>query len=131
LKVIAIFFRHPYYDETRYHHHIETDFRRAAMRSYPTSQYGCSKRLYYYFHTPAEWREQVEELLVALKALTFAQVSLMNWEMIELLHPSSSRFLRRIQMRQKEEDLLMKSAVDKEETCVETESTDSDFYSTY
>jgi hypothetical protein len=125
LKVIPIFFRHPYYDETRYHRHIETDFRQAALRSYPISQYGC------YFHTPAEWREQVEELVAALKALTFAQVSLFDWFMLELSHPSSSRFLRHIQMRQKEEDLLMKNAADKEETCVETESTDSDSYSTY
>jgi hypothetical protein len=56
---------------------------------------------------------------------------LFDWFFFEVLHPSSSRFLRHIQMRQKEEDLLIKNAVDKEERRVETESTDSDSYSTY
>jgi hypothetical protein len=118
LQDIALDFRHLYYDQTRYHRHIGTDFRRTALLSGPTSQYGCCKRFLFYIYTPAEWREQVEELLVAMKALTFAQVSLMYWEMLELLRPSSYRFLRRIHMQHKEEDLLMKNAIQQEPVSV-------------
>jgi hypothetical protein len=131
LEDIAIDFRHLYYDQTHYHRHIGSDLRRTALWGGPISQYGCCKRFLFYIHTPAEWRVQVEELVVALKALTFAQVSLMYWEMLELLRPSHYRLVRCIHMQHKEEDLLMKNAVDKEERCVETESTDSDSYYTY
>jgi hypothetical protein len=132
LMHIALLFRRPFYDETRRHRHIETDFRDTAMWCCPISQYGCCKRLLYYMlHIPAEWREQVEELVVAMKALPAAQAELMSWEMLELLGPRYYRGLRHIHMRHKEEDLLMKIAVGKEERYVRTESTDSDSYSTY
>jgi hypothetical protein len=123
-------FRYSYYDETRRHRHIETDFRAAAMCCCPLSQYGCFKRLLHHMlHSPAEWRKQVEELVVAMKALTDAQAELMSWEMIELLDPCLYRRLRRYLMRYKEEDSLMKS---EEDRCVRTESTYSDSsYSTY
>jgi hypothetical protein len=117
-RKIAIDFRRPYYDGTRHHRLIETDFRRTAMWGGPISQYGCCKRFLFYIHTPAEWKEQVEELLVAMKALTFAQVSLMYWEMLELLRPSHYRLARHIHMQHKEEDLLMKNAIQQEPVSV-------------
>jgi hypothetical protein len=93
------------------HHHIETDIRETAMWYGPVAQLGWCKRLLYQegLHVPAEWRKRVEELLVALKALTAAQVSLMAWEMVELLSsPSDFRRLRRrraLQLKWEEEDL--------------------------
>jgi hypothetical protein len=127
LGKIAFIFWHTDHT-TRRHHHIETDFREAAMMSAPVSQLGCCKRLLHhcFIYFPRGWREQVEELVVALKVLTFAQASLMAWEMLELLNPRIFRHLFRAHVV-----CLMKSASDKEERCAKTESTDSDSYSTY
>jgi hypothetical protein len=103
-------------DDTDRHHQIETHFRWSAMNSGPVSQLDCCQCLAYCteLHIPAEWREQVEELLVALKALTAAQTSLMVWEIAELLSPHTLRSLRRSRARRlkwTEEDLSMKRAV--------------------
>jgi hypothetical protein len=120
------------------HRHIETDIRETAMWYGPVPQLGFCTRLAYCteLHTPAEWREQVEELLVALKALTAAHASLMVWEMAELLSPRTFRNLQLRKSRQlwklcKEEKLSMKRAVGTEERCMKTESTDADSYSTH
>jgi hypothetical protein len=124
-----LFRRWSYRDETRHHRRIETDFRHTAMWSCPTT--GCFKHflLYYLQQIPAGWREQVEDLVVAMKALTAAQAVLMAWEMVELLDPFLYRGNYFLHMRHKEEVLLMKS---EEERCVRTESTDCDSsYSTY
>jgi hypothetical protein len=117
------------------HHIIEIHFRWSAMISCPVSQLGFCTRLAYCteLHAPAEWREQVEELLVALKASTAAQVSMMVWEMAELLSPRTFRSLQIMKEDQlmKKKKLSMKRAVDTEERCMRTESTDADSYSTY
>jgi energy-converting hydrogenase Eha subunit A len=63
--------------------------RKIAMWSGPIPQLGYFKRLLYghRLHVPTEWRKQVKELVVALKALDAAQISLMSGEMFELLMP--------------------------------------------
>jgi hypothetical protein len=123
-------------DDTVVHHEIEICLRWSAMNSGPVSQLGYCELLGYIteLYIPAEWREEVEELLVALKALTAAQISSMVWEMAELLSPHTFRFLhycRARQLKRTEEDLLMKKAVDTEERSVTTESTDAESYSSY
>jgi hypothetical protein len=70
---------------------------------------------------PAEWRKQVEELVVALKALSAAQASLMSREMFDLLCPRHFRRSPRALANEK----------GKEEMFANTESTDSDSYSAY
>jgi hypothetical protein len=93
------------------HRHIETYIRETAMWHGPLSQLGCWKRSLYRngLHIPAEWRKQVEELLVSLKTLTAAQIRLMAWEMLELLSsPSTFHSLcrrRALQLKWEEEDL--------------------------
>jgi hypothetical protein len=93
------------------HRHIETEIRETAMWGGPDSQLGYCKRLLYCteLHVPAEWRKQVEELMVALKTLTAAQIRLMAWEMLELLSsPSTFHSLcrrRALQLKWKEVDL--------------------------
>jgi hypothetical protein len=111
LGKIALYFRHPC-DDTRRHRHIETDFRETAMWSGPVSQLGYCKRLLYCFGLHAEWRKQVEELVVALKALTAAQASKMAWEMLELLDPGAFRTYRYLRAMNRRE----------EEKCVDAES---------
>jgi hypothetical protein len=93
------------------HRHIETYIRETIMWHGPVSQLGCCKRSLYRngLHVPAEWRKQVEELLVALKTLTAAQVRSMAWEMAELLSsPSTFHSLcrrRALQLKWEEEYL--------------------------
>jgi hypothetical protein len=100
----------------------------------PTSQLGCCKRLVYNWccglYVPAEWRKQVKGLMVALKALTTAQASLMFWEMLELLDPRRFHRLSRSRLP------LVRTTGGKEEWCEKTKATDSEStesgsYSTY
>jgi hypothetical protein len=88
----------------------------------PASQLGCWKRLLYDnswgLYIPAEWREQVDELVVALKALTTAQALLMYGEMRQLLDP---RPFHRLGSRP-----LLANRDGKEERCEKTESTESE-----
>jgi hypothetical protein len=66
---IAIHFSRDITD-TRNQHRLIEEIREIALWFGPTSQLGWWKRrLYrYMLHVPAEWREQVEGLVVALKA---------------------------------------------------------------
>ncbi len=74
---------------------------------------------------PTEWREQVKELVTALKPLTAAHASLMSLDMEELVYRPISRRLRT--------PPALVTEKDKEERCEDNESTDSDSdsYSTY
>jgi hypothetical protein len=125
---IAVFFRHTD-DDTCRQRRIERRFH-IAMWFGPVSQLGCCRRLLYLhgLHIPAEWREQVEELVVALKALTAAQASLMSWEMEELL---LRELLGPQIFRQVYGPPALADEKGKEEMCTKTESTDSDSCSTY
>jgi hypothetical protein len=66
----ALFFRHTD-DDTRRQRYIEKEID-ITMWFGPVCQLGCCKHLLYdhMLRVPAEWREQVEELVVALKVLT-------------------------------------------------------------
>jgi hypothetical protein len=124
LRWIALFFRHTDDDTVRQRYVYRViEF---ALLSGPASQLGCWKRLLYDYswglYIPAEWREQVEELAVALKALTAAQASLMFWEMWQLLDP---RPFHRLGSRPA---LAKKEGT--EERCEKTEFTESDSEST-
>jgi hypothetical protein len=100
-----------------------------AMWLGPTSQFSWCKRLLYNWccglYIPAEWRKQVEELMVALKALTTAQASFMFWEMLQLLDPSRFHLLSRRRLP------LVRTKEGKEEWCEKTKAADSDSESTY
>jgi hypothetical protein len=118
----------------RYCRHDETgryrligEIRKIAIWSGPCPQLGYFKRLLYghRLYVPTEWREQVKELVAALKALDAAQISLMSGEMFELLMPL---FPPR---RHSPPALANANEKGKKGKCVETESTDSDSYSTY
>jgi hypothetical protein len=120
---IAAFFRFTD-DDTCRQRRIERHFN-IAMWFGPVSQLGCCRRLLYLhgLHIPAEWREQIKELVVALKALTATQASLMDWEMVELLDPRLFRRLCRPPALADEKG--------KEERYMKTESTDYDSYLFY
>lgn len=124
---IAHFCRHT---DTRGRHRLIEEIREIAKWVGPVSQLGYCKRLLYDYHiyAPAEWREQLKEVVVALKPLTVAQASLMSLEMVEILRPHlllrpQCPRLRRIPPALTNE----KGKKDKGEN---TESTDSDSYST-
>lgn len=120
--------------DTRRHRLLE-EFREIALWFGPIPQRGCCKRLLYshMLYVPSEWREQVKELVVALKALTAAHASLMWLEMDELLYrPMVRRVLRHRPAILAEFPWADEKC--KEERSVKTESTestDSDSYSSY
>jgi hypothetical protein len=122
---IAYFCQHT--DTRHYCHHLIEGIRRIALWHGPIPQLGCRKRLLYKFmlHVPTEWREQVKELVTALKPLTAAHASLMSLDMEELVYRPISRRLRT--------PPALVTEKDKEERCEDNESTDSDSdsYSTY
>jgi hypothetical protein len=121
--LLSFFSRHAEDDDTLRQRHIDEEIE-FALWAGPASQLGCCKRLLYDYswglYIPAEWREQVEELVVALKALTAAQASLMNWQMWQLLGP---RPLKRLGSRPA---LLANNKEGKEERCEKTVSTGPD-----
>jgi hypothetical protein len=125
LWVMALSFR-PTDDDTQRQHYIDEDIGIAIWLA-PTSQLGCCKRLLYNWccglYIPAEWREQVEELMVALKALTTAQASLMFWEMLQLLDPRRFHRFRGLPP-------LLANHKEGEQWCEKTKATDSDSEST-
>lgn len=118
LEEIAFFFRLTD-DGIRRELYIEPRFE-IALWFGPDSQLGCCSRLLYGYtlRVPTEWRKQVKDLEVALKALTAVQASFMSWEMDELLNPRLFRQLRSYPTSADEKV--------KEERSTKTESTDSD-----
>jgi hypothetical protein len=120
-------FAPPTDDATRRERYIDEEMG-IVMWLGPISQLGCRKRLLYNWccglYIPGEWRKQVKELIVALKALTNAQASLMFWRMLQLLDPRRFHRLSRSRLP------LVRTTGGKEEWCEKTKATDSDFEST-
>jgi hypothetical protein len=129
LSTIAIHFCRDITDTRNQHRTIE-NFREVALWYSPISQLGCCKRLLYGYRlpSPTEWREQVERLVVALKALNATQAKSMSQEMMKLYCPHIFYYVRSRSYRA----LALRLAKEKgkEERCGKTESTDSDSYST-
>jgi hypothetical protein len=119
----ALRFRHT---DTCHQHRRIADMRETVLWSGPISQHGCCKRLLYGYklHVPTEWREQVEGLVVAMKALNAAQTSLLSQEIMKLYRPRTFHRIRR-------SAIALANKQGKEDRYAETESTDSDSYSTY
>jgi hypothetical protein len=93
-------------NDTLRHHYVETEFRKMAMMCGPEAQLGWCKRLYCRAYQPtAEWREQVKELVVALKAITTNECEILWWKMCESAYPTLL------------DELMMVGAIKKEEMC--------------
>jgi hypothetical protein len=123
-------------DDTQRQRHIE-DIHETTLWSGPISQLGCCKRLLYAYklHAPAEWREQVEELVAALKDLTAAQAWTISSAMMKLLRPDIYYHTRKTRLaflakKEGKELAFLAKKEGKEELCEKTESSESDSEST-